>query len=130
MDITPDFYLTSTEVEPTLNPRKCRILQELWSEERGEYFLRIQIEPSIKGGHIRVDQDEVDEFVVATRHVGTSLHPLSEFPIWVYFCYILNDQIRVTGKVSAKDLRIILIGQLYSSFEEAEEAIRYELNRI
>jgi len=126
---TPPLYLASNEVIPNLGPRKCKIMQKLWSEERHDYFLRMQIEPPITGRTFQIEQDEIDEVVVATRHVGTSLYPISNFPIVVYVCYIVNDVIRSTGNVSAKDLKILLVGEMFSNLEDAEKSVSFESRR-
>ena len=125
-----DFYLTSMEIEPILNPRGCAILQTLWSEERQDYFLRIRIEPPINGREFYNEQNEIDELVVAARYLGSKLLPISEFPITVYVCYLVNKEVRQTSLVSRKDLQILFIGELYSSLEEAERAIRSKSSRI
>lgn len=130
MNNPPPFYLTSTEIRPTLNPRKCTLLQVLWSEERKDHFLRIKIDPPLIGGYLRIDNEAIDEVVVAARHSGYTVYPLNNFPITVYVCYILNDLIRSTGQVLGKDLQILFIGELYINFEEAEKAIEFEPMRI
>lgn len=124
------FYLTSTEIRPTLNPRFCSVLQPLWSEERGNYFLRIQIEPPLNGRYFNIGQVEINELVVATRYSGASLNPISDFPVTVYACFILNKEIQLTGKVIGKDLQILFIGELYRNIAEAEKAISFEPSRI
>jgi hypothetical protein len=129
-NINPEFFLTSTEIQPTLIPRKCWILEKLWSEERKINFLRIRIDPPIHGQHFKVEQDLIDELAIATRHANTSLCPLSAFPITVYICYVSNSSIRHTGKVTAKDLRIMFIGEVYKTLADAEKAIRHEERRI
>jgi hypothetical protein len=126
----PTFFLTSTEARPTLVPRKCWIVERLWSDERKDYFLRIRIQPPIAGRPIGLDQEVVDEVVIATRHKGTSLSPISELPIYVYVCYMINSQIQNTGQVSSKDLQIILIGEIYETMADADKAIRHENKRF
>ena len=122
-------FLASNEVIPNLSPRKCKILQRLWSDERQDYFLRMKIEPPINGHTVQIDKDEIDEVVVATRHKGASLHPISGFPVVVYICSIVNEVIRSTGIVSAKDLKILLIGEIFSNLEDAEKSVSFESRR-
>ncbi len=123
-------FLASNEVIPNLGPRKCKIIQKLWSDERHDYFLRMQIEPPIIGRTVHIERDEIDEVVVATRHFGTSLYPISNFPIVVYVCYIVNGEIYSTGNVSAKDLKILLIGEIFSNLEDAEKSVSFESRRF
>lgn len=126
----PIFFLTSTEASPTLVPRKCWIVERLWSDERQDNFLRIRIEPPIAGRPIGIDQEVVDEVIIATRHKGTSLYPISELPVTVYVCYVINSRIQNTGQVSSKDLQLILIGEIYKTMADAEKAIRHENRRF
>lgn len=129
MQYEPDFYLTSSEASPTLVPRLCWIVDKLWSDEREENFLRIRIDPPIIGKHIGIDQEFINEVVIATRHKDTNLDPVSELPLTVYVCYISNSQIINIGHVSSRDLRIILIGEIYKTRAQAEKAIRHEVRR-
>lgn len=122
----PEFYLTSTEVRPTLVPRICKIIEKLWSDERKTYFYRIHIDPSIKLNF----NEEFDEIVIAPRHEGVELIPISKFPPVVYVCFIVNNAIKNTGHVQAKDLRIFIIGEIYLSLSDAESAIVNEIMRI
>jgi hypothetical protein len=120
------FFLTSTEASPTLIPRKSWIVEKLWSDERQAYFMRIHIDPPIAGGHIGISQEVLDELVIAPRYMYTSLFPTRELPITVFVCSIVNNQIQNTGQVSAKDLRILFIGEIYSTMADAEKAIHHE----
>jgi hypothetical protein len=134
MSEDPVFILTSSEARPTLIPRKCWIIEKLISKERGDIFLRLYIEPilngKILGAKMEKGDQEIDEVVIATRYKGDSLDPLSNLPITVYMSYIVNNQIRNTGKVSSKDLYIILIGEIYKTIKDAEVAIKDEKMRI
>lgn len=130
MSNTTIFYLTSTEIRPTLIPRRCRVLQALWSEERGDYCLRIKIDLPINGRYFNISSEEIRELVVATRYSGVNLNPISDFPVTVYVCFTQNEEMQFTGKVIGKDLQILCIGELYRDFEEAEKAISFEPSRI
>lgn len=122
----PVFYLTSTEVRPTLFPRKCKVIEPLWSDERRAYFYRILIDPPIK----RDFNEEITEIVIAPRHLDIELFPITEFVPLVYVCFIVNNNIKNSGFVEAKDLNIFIIGEIYSSIEQAEKAISTEKSRI
>ena len=126
----PIFFLTSTEASPTLIPRRCWIVERLWADERKDDFLRLRIEPSVAGRPLGINQEVVDEVVIATRHKETSLSPIKELPITVFICYLINNEIPNTGQVSSKDLQIILIGEIYKTLADAENAIRHEYRRF
>jgi hypothetical protein len=124
------YFLTSTEYQPTLIPRKSWIIDKLWSEERQDFFLHLQIDPPIIGRKVGIKQDIINEVVIATRHRSTSLYPLEKLPISVYICHIINNEIKQIGKVSAKDLEIIMIGEIYDTLEDAENAISDNKERM
>jgi len=42
----------------------------------------------------------------------------------VFVCRIVNDSIRNSGTAVAKDLEMILIGELYSTLDAANEALK------
>jgi hypothetical protein len=115
MNRTPSFYLVSVETMPYIDPRACHLLEVLRSQERQDDFLRVQIVPPLEHAQNH------NEVVLATRYIGSSLNPISEWPIDVYVCRILNASIRNSGKVSSRDLQILFIGQLLPSLKEAEE---------
>ncbi|MDR3573840.1 MAG: hypothetical protein P4L50_08265 [Anaerolineaceae bacterium] len=130
MSDNPIFYLTSAESSPTLIPRKCWIIERLLSEERGDIFLRLHIEPAINV-LVPIDtktthREEINEVVIAAHYKDDSLDLLGKLFISVYICRIVNYQIRNTGRVSSKDLFILLIGEIYSTLSDAEYAIRNE----
>ena len=126
----PLCFLTSTEITPTLIPRKCWFVEELYSSERQNSFLRIRLEPPIFGRYFYLDQELVDDIVIAPRYEGIDLFPQIKMPITVYVCYIANGKIRNTGQVSSKDLQVIFIGEIYKTLTDAEKAIQHEKIRI
>jgi hypothetical protein len=44
----------------------------------------------------------------------------------VFICRIVNDSIRNSGKASAQDVEVMLIGELYNSLSAAQEALKYK----
>jgi hypothetical protein len=126
----PSFYLASAESRPTLAPRKCFVEERLVAVEGRDDYLRVRIEPPIIGQPYGLGEKDIEDVVLATRYAGTTLHPISEWPMTVFVCRIVNDKIRHSGKASAKDLEVILIGELYRTLAEAEESIGHEERRI
>jgi hypothetical protein len=122
----PNIYITSTEVEPTLQPRKCKIIKPLWSNERKTYFYLVRMDRPI-----RLDfSEEKYEIVIAPRHLGVKIieeiktHPL------VFICFIKNYKNLHRGTVEAADLKFFIIGEIYESEVEAEKAIKGNKNII
>jgi len=130
MEQEPKFYLASTDSSPALAPRKCFVEEKLAAIEGRDDYLRVRIEPPIIGQPYGLGDKDIEDVVLATRYAGTTLHPISEWPMVVFVCRIVNEKIRYSGKASAKDLEVILIGELYPTLMEADESIKYEDRRI
>lgn len=130
MEKEPAFYLASTDSSPALAPRKCFVEERLVAAEGRDDYFRVRIEPPIIGQPYGLGEKDIEDVVLATRYAGTTLHPISEWPMIVFVCRIVNDKIRHSGKASASDLDVILIGELYPTLAEANESIKYEERRI
>ena len=126
----PTFYLASTDCSPALAPRKCFVEERLTSAERRDDYLRIRIEPPIIGQPYELGEQDIEDLVLATRYADTTLYPISEWPMIVFVCRVVNEKIRHSGRVSANDLEVILIGELYPTLAQANESLRYEKRRI
>lgn len=124
MQREPSFYLASTDSVPILTPRKCFIEERLAVEGRDDY-LRVSIEPPIIGQPYGMGDRGIEDVVLATRYADTTLHPISEWPMTVFVCRIVNANIRHSGQASAKDIEVILIGQLHRTLAEANESLKY-----
>ena len=127
---SPLFFLTSTEIIPALTPRKCWLVEELVSLERGDSFLRVNIAPPLDGRYFHLAEEKIDEIVLATRHKNTILAPEEQRPVTVYVCYIKNNLIKDSGQVTSNDVQILFIGEIYKIISEANTAIRDQINRI
>jgi len=129
MNHEPDFYLTSSDSRPALGPRKC-FIEERLAGRRGDDYLRVRIDPPIIGQPYGLGENDIEDVVLATRYAATTLHPISEWPMTVFVCRIVNDRIRHSGKASSKDIAVILIGELYTSLCEATQRVSNEERRI
>ena len=113
----PDFYLTSNETYTKFDIRKCFIKERLKVEKRDDY-LRVSIIPTIVGQQYGLGDKEIEDIVLATRFDGHSLFPVSEWPMPVYICRILNEKIINSGKAKASDLEIIAWGEIHQEIED------------
>jgi hypothetical protein len=126
MNQEPSFYLASVDSYPTLAPRSCFVEERLSVQEERDDYLRVRIEPPIQGQPFGRGERLVKDVVLATRYAGTTLPPISEWPMTVFICRIVNDSIRNSGKASAQDVEVMLIGELYNSLSAAQEALKYK----
>jgi hypothetical protein len=124
MEQGPSFYLASAESIPTLAPRECFIEERLAVEGRDDY-LRVRIEPPIIGQPYGLEDKDIEDVVLATRWKGATLHPVGKWPMHVFVCRIIDEEIRGSGKASPGDLEVILIGDLCPTRDEAVRSVKY-----
>lgn len=115
MNKNPDFYLTSTETSNVFDVRTCYTERRLKIKNRNEYLLA-RISPPIQ----QPNGDNIDKIVLTVRFAGNTLFPINEWPMNVYVCKVLNEETINTDAVSVDDLKIILWGSLFKSFDEAK----------
>jgi hypothetical protein len=56
---------------------------------------------------------DIERVLLATRHAGRTLFPLTEWPAFVYVIRIVDDTILETRQFSADQVRLILWGVLF-----------------
>lgn len=100
------------------------------SAEGRDDYLCVKIEPPIIGQPFGLGDADIGEVVLATRYADSTLHPVSEWPMVVFVCRIVDRGIRGTGRAAAADLEVILIGELYRNLADASRAIQHEPKRI
>lgn len=122
----PDFYLASTETYNRFEPRQCYIEKVITIIGREGKSLLIRIEPELIGQPYGMGGEDINHLVVTPRFEGETVHPVSEWPAYVYVSRIINqnpyNSIVDNGRVSVNDLQIVLWGELYRTADEAEKA--------
>ncbi len=130
--------MISDETIPALGPRACFIQESLTPlpEDKhlpGEEYLLVKIDPRL---HWETDIEAIgtidtDELVLALRGFGPRgvrpVYPTTNWPERVNVGQILNADIKRTGKVWPRDLRHILIAELWPTLEEAEKNLGMHL---
>jgi hypothetical protein len=123
MDEKPDFYLVSCETAVPFGPIACFVIERLTGRKEGDDFLRVRIEPSLVGQTNGPGDKDIEDLVLATRHTGSSLHPVNEWPMMVFVCRILNASVRGSGTASVPDLEVLLIGEVHETLADAVERL-------
>jgi hypothetical protein len=117
-DSRPDFYLSSTEGFGLGPPRECYRVKRLSGHSRDDYLL-IRISPPIVGQPYGLRDRDIGIVVIAPRHAGSSLFPVSEWPLAVHVARPLSADIELCSAVEAQDLEEIGWGELYESLGAA-----------
>ncbi len=118
MTTTDNFYLASTEGPRRGQPWECRPLGRLSWSSRDDFMLISVTPPIAPIVYASRKKGPLKELVIASRGKGDTLFPVSSWPMFVYICVILNDEFKVTGRASDKDLRLVDWGVIARSREE------------
>jgi hypothetical protein len=105
-----NFYLTSTELREPYEPRACRIVRRLRSELRDDLAL-VEVEPSLPR-HVYDTNEDVRWLILASRHQGHSLFPVSEWPLAVYVCRLKGNDEPEGDTIASEDLAILDWGEV------------------
>ena len=81
--IEPDFYLASSEGYGLEIPRACHRIKRLAVTNRRDCLL-ISLEPPIVGQQYGLGDRDIACVVIAPRHAGSSLFPISTWPVFVH----------------------------------------------
>jgi len=105
-----DFYLVSTELREPYEPRACHIIKRLCSELRDDLAL-VEVSPPLPF-YIYDSAEDLIRLIIAARHEGTSLFPVSEWPLAVYICCFKEQGNLDQGVIRSEDLTILDWGEI------------------
>lgn len=105
-----DFYLVSTELREPYEPRTCRIIKRLRSDLRDDLAL-VEIEPPLPCDVYDTNED-VRWLILGARHQGTSLFPVTEWPLAVYVCRLKEKDKPESNTIASEDLTILDWGEV------------------
>jgi hypothetical protein len=119
MDRKPDFFI-STSGESTgdlCTPRACWIEGRLKDRLRDDLML-VKVDPPVIGQTYGLGDQDITHLVIATRHKGFTLFPITEWPAHVYICRILLDEVVSTKFVESNSVEMIGWGRLFCSLDD------------
>ena len=111
-DRSPDFFLSSSEGYGLEEPRACFRIKRLLGSGRDDYLL-IRIAPPIPGQPYGLGDRDIAEVVIATRHAGSSLFPITDWPVFVHVARPLVADIELRESVDINELEEIGWAELY-----------------
>lgn len=117
----PDFYLASSDVTPDSDlarPRRCWRLRRLATDTRDDLLL-VRIAPPLPGQAFGLGDREIDQLLLAARHKGFSLFPISTWPVYVHVARPLVDDIEFRDKLNTRELHSFAWAELYPTEEAA-----------
>lgn len=119
---TPDFFLASTEGYGFDVPRACYRVRRVAGRAPADDYLVVRIDPPLDGQSFGRGEHDLDKVVLATRHQGATLFPVSEWPTYVHVARLLGPAEK-KDRLEAGDLDSIGWGELYRTEAEARRAV-------
>lgn len=119
----PDFYISAaSEMRGDMATiRACWMLRRVPDECRDDRML-IKIDPPIIGQAFGLGGTDIRTVLISARSVGTSLFPMSEWPMRVYVSR-LADPGALAEPPATSGSQIIAWAELHRTREDAERAI-------
>lgn len=81
----------------------------------------IRIDPPIHGQVYGLGGREIGQIVVATRHVGSSLFPITDWPVFVHVAISLIENPELRERIEDDEIREIGWAELYQTQKAAEQ---------
>ena len=114
---TVDFVLISTECDDPEDPRACVVLKWFEGDHR-DGFLLVSIDPPLIGQQFGLGDRDVEELVLAAKHQGYSLNPITEWPTYVHVALLADDEAAKSNSLSASDVTVIDWGAIYEGIDD------------
>jgi len=83
----------------------------------------VKLDPPVIGQPWGLGGVVLEFFVLANRHEGAHLLPITEFPCFVHIARPLSDDVMHKDIVSASELQTVAWGELYRSHQDAENHV-------
>lgn len=114
----PDFYLASTEGYGMEEPRRCWRLKRIASAQRGDLLL-VRIEPPLLGQRFDLGGKDVDLVLLAPRHDGASLFPVTTWPTYVHVARPLVDAPETYERLGPGEMEVVAWAEIYPTEDDA-----------
>jgi len=116
----PDFYLASTESFALEAPRRCWRVKRLSTPQRDDLLL-IKIDPPLSPDKYGLQGRDIQLLLVAPRHDGTSLFPVTKWPVYVHVArpLIEDEDLQNRDTILDADFKSLAWAELYQTAEDA-----------
>lgn len=115
-DVGADFFLRLREGEG--EPRACWFKRRLRDKFRDDWML-VAIEPPLIGQSYGLGETDIYFLMLATRHRGHTLFPVSEWPAHVYVLRIIDSAVIERDEFDNSETELIEWGVLHKNYEDA-----------
>ncbi len=107
-----NFFLTSTEGYGLDVRRLCQAIKRIRARGREDYLL-VSISPKLDGVHFGKPGLTAERLLLATRLGGTSLFPVSSWPLHVYVARPLIENVELHDALNDDELELIGWGEIH-----------------
>jgi hypothetical protein len=114
----PDFYLASTESYMLEEPRRCWQIKRLATAKRDDLML-VKIDPPLPGNTLGVREEEINLVIIATRHQGSSLFPITSWPVYVHVARPLISDPELRSRLGEDEFKSVAWAEIYRTEEDA-----------
>ena len=114
----PDFFLASSEGYSLEEPRSCKRIKRVRSDNRDDLLL-VKIEPPIVGQPYGLGGQDIDTLLIATRHKGNSLFPIKKWPVFVHVARLLIEDPERREQIHDNEFQSIAWAELYPTKDDA-----------
>lgn len=118
----PDFYLASSEGYDLESPRRAWRVKRLSTEGRDDLLL-LKVDPPLPGQKYGLGSHDVDMVLVATRHRGSSLFPINEWPTFVHVARPLVEHPELRDYLGSDEFESIAWAELYRTESDARSKV-------
>lgn len=112
----PDFYLSSTDTYGLENPRRVRGIKRIAIGQRDDALLA-EIDPPIAAWTSK--ESNTSLVILATRHTGGSLFPVSKLPLSVHVAKPLVENVESRDHLESTEIQTIAWAELYETEQDA-----------
>ena len=112
----PDFFLTSTEGYRLEEVRACWVDKRIASTERDDLLL-VRVDPPLPSTESYGPLS--DRAVIAARHRGHSLFPITEWPAFVHVARLVDPDAGLKELITPEQYELMGWGELYATRQDA-----------
>lgn len=113
------FFLSSLESDRFEEVRECLVVKKM-TFDTGKECAFVRLYPAVSGQPWGLAED-IAYFILATRHEGSRLFPINEFPCFVHIARPLKDHMEDCEVIAARDAQVVAWGELYRTREDATD---------
>lgn len=118
---SPDFFLCAKGENHDLSyPRACWRRKRLRDNIRDDYLL-VEIAPPLLGQKYGLGDKDISQLILATRHQGDTVFPVTEWPAHVYVFRILDESLLRQEVFEAHQVEMITWAIIFRSLSDLGE---------